>query len=156
MSSEVYRATFSANIQLNTRKPTALHFTVQMDNGWIRSIEKETQDFLMEETWNCLQWPVSRLIWLIAAWFLLTEDKSEPSGSTNKQLQKVAAVKTWQSIFREETWLLVRSTGSRLQAVINAKGSTQVLTIVDIFTIMSLWSITFKFLKMEVPVLKRL
>ena len=54
--------------------------------------------------------------------FILQKTKVKEKKATNKQLQMVAAVKTWQSISREETWFFVRSMGSRRQAVIDCKG----------------------------------
>lgn len=49
--------------------------------------------------------------------FQLLKTKLKP---TNKQNKKVAAVKAWKTISKEETWSLVMSMDSQLQVVIES------------------------------------
>ncbi len=96
------------------------HFVVQMDND-TKHTAKATQEFL--KVWNILQWPSqSPDLNPIEHAFHLLKTKLKAERHTNKQQLKSAAVKTWQSITKEETQSLVMSMSSRLKAVIACKG----------------------------------
>ena len=123
MNSEVYRAILSAHIQPNATKLIGRRFTVQVDND-PKHTAKATQDFLKAKKWNILQWPSqSPDLNPIEHAFHLLKTRLKAERPTNKQQLKVAAVKAWQSISREETQnLSFENMGSRLQAVIDCKG----------------------------------
>ncbi len=83
--------------------------------------QKQPRRFL--KVWNILQWPSqSPDLNPIEHAFHLLKTKLKAERHTNKQQLKSAAVKTWQSITKEETQSLVMSMSSRLKAVIACKG----------------------------------
>ena len=118
MNSEVCRNILSVHIQPNSTKLIGRHFTVQMDND-PKHTAKATQAFFKAKKWNILQWP-SQLPDLnpIEHAFNLLKTKLKAERPANKQQLKTPAVKSWQSITKEESKRLVMSMGSRLQAVI--------------------------------------
>ena len=52
----------------------------------------------------------------------LAEDQTKGRGPHNKQELKVAAVKAWENITREDVKRLLMAMGGRLHAVIDCKG----------------------------------
>lgn len=59
-TSDVYKATISAQIQPNAAKLIVLYCTVQKDND-PKHTTKVTQDFLEAKKWNIFQWAGSHL-----------------------------------------------------------------------------------------------
>ena len=123
MNSEAYGAILSAHIQPNATKLIGCRFTVQVDND-PKHPAKATQAFMKAKKWNILQWPSqSPDLNIIEHAFHLLKTRLKAERPTSKQQLKVAAVKAWQSISREETQnLSFENMSCRLQAVIDCKG----------------------------------
>ncbi|KAF7653402.1 hypothetical protein LDENG_00083590 [Lucifuga dentata] len=83
---------------------------------------KHTAKATQAKKWNILRWPGSSPdLNPTEHAFHLLKRKLKAERPTNKQELKTAAVKTRQSISREETQHLVMSMSSRFQAVIDCK-----------------------------------
>lgn len=130
MYSEVYRAVRSVQIQSIAAKLIGHHYTVQVDNDSKHTV-KSTQELLKAKKLNVLKWLSQPHD--LNPYFLVTEDKPEGRNTHKQAATKGSCMKPWQSMPWEETRHVAMSLGSRLDAVIDFKGS--VLIIIFIYSL---------------------
>lgn len=122
MTSEVYRSILATNVQENATRLIGRRFTMQQDND-PKHTANATKEFIRGKKWKVLDWPSqSPDLNPIEHAFHLLKRRLKSETPQNKQQLKMAAVKAWQSISKDDTKSLVMSMGRRLTAVIACKG----------------------------------